>query len=361
MKKIVICVGHLTPALALIEYLKSKKNHQLIFLGRRHSTEGNKSLSAEYIQIQKERIPFVEITTGRLQRKFTRYTLLSLLKVPLGFVQSLFFLIKYRPELVVSFGGYLSVPVVFAAWLLGIESIAHEQASTPGLATKINSLFVSRVFLTWSQTKKYFSETKAEVIGNLVRPSFFKKIAHDQKLKNFLDKSNNLIFITGGNQGSHFLNKLVFESLNKLKGYSVIHQVGITNHQGDLDRAQKIKKANYFPIDYLDSQNIGAVFTRADLIISRSGANTIWEEAILAKVAVLIPLPISASNEQTANAQILEKAGSAKVLDQEKVTPDSLLKDIDRILKNLNGFQKKADNFASILPKDGLKKIGKYI
>ena len=403
MKTLVLCGGHLTPALALIDYLKTKKDYQVIFFGRKTATEGVKDLSVESKTITKLGIPFVAITTGRLQRKFTRFTIFSLARIPFGFMQSLYHLIKFRPDLIISFGGYLSTPVVFSGWLLGIDSISHEQAVIPGLATKINSLFSKKVYLTWETSQRYFdsfhrhlfepepirSEThhrspqsrrpdteppdsthrklgqmegsKFEVIGNLTRKSVFFKKAKDNKINQFLKKSQKLIFITGGNQGSHFLNQITFDILPKLKNYLVIHQVGTTNWQGDLDQAKKIKNINYLARGYFDDDNIGRVLQKADLVISRSGANTVWDLAICAKVAILIPLPISAGGEQEVNAQILKEAGSAKVLNQKGLTFNKLLSTIDQIFNNLSYYQTKAAAFSKTLSKDATEKVAKYI
>ena len=219
MKKIVISGGHLSPALSLIDKLNGQKDLEIIYFGRKLSTEGTKNYSAEYLVIKEKGIKFIAITAGRLQRKFTRYTFYSLLKFPIGFLQTFFHLLTIRPALIVSFGGYLSTPVVFCGWLLGIGSVTHEQAVIPGLATKINSLFVKRIFLSWQESKKYFPDSKSEVIGNLVRGSIYKTKAKSKIISNFLIKSKNLIYITGGNQGSHIINKVILGALNKLKEF----------------------------------------------------------------------------------------------------------------------------------------------
>lgn len=362
MKRIVICGGHITPAIALVEELQKRYDLNIIFFGRKYATEGSPNLSAEY-QLFKDQphIKFRLITTGRLQRKFTRYTIPSLAKIPIGFIQSFIYLLIDRPQLIVSFGTYLSVPVVFCGWLIGIESVSHEQAAIPGLATRINSLFSKKVFLTWPATRKYISGAKFEVLGNLTRQSIFKKKARDQKIKKFLNSQNTLIFITGGNQGSHFLNNLVFELLPKLKNYHILHQVGLTNFKGDQDWAKSIKLPNYLAVDYLNSDNIGAVFARADLVISRAGANTVWELALLGKVAILIPLPISAGAEQDANAQILKSAGSVIVFKQKELTCDLLSRSIQQIVTNLEKFQQKALIFQKEIPHNALPKFAIYV
>ena len=360
MRKIVICGGHLTPALATIEQLQKKGNCQIIFFGRKFPMEGNINLSAEYRIISAKGIKFVAITTGRLQRKFTKYTIWSLFKIPVGFLEAIYNLLVIRPSIVVSFGGYISTPIVVCAWLLGIDSVVHEQAAVGGLANRINSLFAKKIFLTWRQSQKYFSR-KSEVIGNPTRSSLTKTRAHDPKIANFLKKSKNLIFVTGGNQGSHFLNSLTFELLPRLVEFSILHQVGTANFKGDLDRAKAISNPNYLCTDYLDNENIGAVYNQAKFVIARAGANTVWDIAMLAKVAILIPLPISASGEQAQNAQILADAGSALVLDQKEATPPRVTRTIEDLLKNFSQHQKSAQKFNKTLPKDSAAIIAKYI
>lgn len=361
MKKIVITGGHLTPALALIEKLEKEKDYQIYFFGRKFALEGAKNLSAEYRQIVKKNIKFTNITTGRIQRKFTSHTIPSLLKIPLGFISSFLNLLLVRPNIILSFGGYLSTPVIFSGWLLGIDSITHEQALVAGLANKINSIFAKKIFVVWPQTIKFFPKEKTEVIGNLTRSAIFKKQAKDAKIQKFLNRPGKLIFITGGSLGSHFLNQKIFKLLPILDKYLVIHQVGTTNYRGDLDNARKIKRANYLGVDYLDADNIGAVLNRVDLTIARSGANTVWDLATLAKISILVPLPISASGEQQENAKILESAGTATILDQDQCTQDKLATVINYVFKHYSTFQKNAKNFAKTLPRDTVQKVAEYL
>ncbi len=361
MEKIVITGVHLTPALSLIEELKKRKIAEIYFFGRKYAMEGSKSLSEEYKEITRQKIKFYPITTGRIQRKFTKYTFSSVLKIPIGLVQSFYYLLVTRPKLIVSFGGYLSLPVVFSGWLLGIKSVTHEQSIEPGFANKQNSLFVKKIFVSWADSLKFFPKEKSKVIGNLVRKSIFDRKAKNKKLESFIKNSKKLILVMGGNQGSHFLNRLIFKSLPRLNSFEIIHQVGSTNFKGDLDAAKKINRKNYLVVDYISAENIGAVLNRADLVISRSGANTVWDLAILAKVAILIPLPIAASNEQYKNAQILEKAGSAIVLDQKDLDAQILEQKIDYIFKSLPKFQKSAQTFSQTLPEDAARTLAREI
>lgn len=357
MKKIVICGGHLTPALALINELEKEKDLEVIFFGIKYATEGSKNTSAEFKEIEYLNIKFINIKAGRLSRKITWHALTSYAKIPLGFLTSLYYLLKFRPKLIVSFGGYLSLPVVFCGWLLGIDSICHEQPVIPGLASKVNSLFAKKIFVTWENSAKYFPKEKTEVLGNLTREEIFKNKPQDPKISSFISKNSNYILVTGGNQGSHFINNLIFKNIKKLNKFSIFHILGTANYRGDHQKAQNIKSKNYFACDFVTSIDIGAVLNNASLSITRSGANTVWELAALGKPAIFIPLPHAASQEQLANAKVLEDAGSSIIINQKDIDPSSFPKKVEKFARNLKTYEKNADNFKKHLPLKASYKI----
>jgi len=361
MKKVAICGGHLTPALALIEQLEKVKGVEIIFFGRKYAAEGAKNPSIEYKLIKQRNIKFIAITAGRLQRKFTIHTPKSLVRVPGGFAQAIFHLKREKPAVVVSFGGYVGLPVVLSAKLLGIKTIIHEQSVIPGLANKISAKICDKIFISWQKTAKHFPPEKTLLIGNLIRTNVYKKDASSKKIGDFISRSKNLIFVTEGNQGSHFINTLIFKSLPKIKHYQIIHQVGSLNFKGDFDIAEEKLNDSYFPADYLINSDFGAAINSAKIVICRSGANTIWEVATLAKVAILIPLPISASGEQYENARILKEAGSAVILDQKETTPETLILTLKQIEANYKKFQSFAKILSTKMPKNASLKLAEAV
>ena len=359
--KVVICGGHFSPAYALIEELEKDPDIKIIFFGRKFTTEGSGNLSAEYKEISRKNIKSHWIVTGRLQRVLSAHTLQALAKIPIGFLQSFFYLLTERPKLIVSFGGSLSLPVVFCGWLLGIDSITHEQAIVPGLATRINSLFAKRVFISWPQTKNYLNSKKIELVGNLTRKFIFNKKAKDEKILRFLANEKKTIYVTGGNQGSHILNQFTFNWVKRVKNFAIIHQVGTANFKNDIEKSQKIRQKNYLAADFIKPGDIGAVLNRAFLVISRSGANTCWEIANLNKPSILIPLPITAGGEQEKNAEILKKAGLVEVISQKDLTFEKLEQAVAKISQNYQKYEKNGEIFAKKLPKDANRKLEKYI
>jgi len=347
-KKVVITGGHLTPALAVAEELK-KQGWEIIFLGRKHSAEGVKTPSVESEIIPKMGIPFYPLAAGRIQRRFTRWTIPAILRIPVGFFQALFYLRRLHPDVVLSFGGYVSAPVVFAAWLLGIPAVTHEQTTVKGLSTKFNSLFAQKIAVSWEANLDDFPRQKVVFTGNPIRKDIFNFSKKIWQNLNF-EKKLPLVFITGGNQGSHTINMAVGEIIPQLvKAANVFHQCGHLNAFGDFEKLKKIRnklpeklKSRYLVKKYLNGEEMGTLLYKAELVVSRAGANTITELAALGKPCILIPLPWLYQNEQEKNARMLEKVGIAEVLLQKDLSGENLLEMIKKMLNNLSSYQKNA-------------------
>lgn len=359
--KIVFTGGHHNSALVVARLLR-KKGHQIFWFGHKHTMEKEKSLSAEYLEVRRYGFPFFEIKTGKFYRT---YNPLQYFKIVFGFFQALILLLRFRPNLIVSFGGYLAVPVVFAGFLLRIPSFIHEQTTQAGLANQITSFLAKKIFITWPSSIRFFPKKKTELIGLPLRKSFFKK----NKTKLF---KNNLptIFVVGGKQGSHFINKLIEESLVEiLKEYNLIHQAGRIKRTGDLARLRKKRKAlppelkkRYLLKPYFFDEEMTTYLPAADLVISRAGAHIIYELAVLGKPAVLIPYPWSYKNEQLKNAQVLEKLGMAKILSQKQANSLILIKTIKNCFKELEKLEKNPPAGGQrLIKKDAAEKMVSFI
>ncbi|HEX7456017.1 MAG TPA: UDP-N-acetylglucosamine--N-acetylmuramyl-(pentapeptide) pyrophosphoryl-undecaprenol N-acetylglucosamine transferase [Candidatus Nanoarchaeia archaeon] len=340
--KIAICGGHLTPALAVISELKKRNINEIFFIGRSKAAEGEKTPSAESTIIPSVGIKFYSIPVGRLQRKFTRYTIPSLLRAPIGVAASLLILSQEKPDLVISFGSYVALPVVLAAWVLGIPSITHEQTVKGGLANRIISRFAKKIALSWSDSLEFFPSEKSVVTGIPIR----NEILDIKKKRTFRP----VIFITGGNQGAHSINESVLEIIEQLLGkYEVIHQTGGGEKFRDWEMLTarvsqlplKLQK-RYQAVKWLNSAELAQVYSRASLVVGRSGANTVSEIAALGLPALLIPLPWAGSKEQEKNAQILQNVGCALVLTQERLTPKRLQAAINAMIIRLDTYKEKA-------------------
>jgi UDP-N-acetylglucosamine--N-acetylmuramyl-(pentapeptide) pyrophosphoryl-undecaprenol N-acetylglucosamine transferase len=143
--KILLTGAHFTPAQAVIEKLKKDSSVEIVYVGRKYTRDGDSTLSVEYDVLKKENIKFYSLIAGRIKRYFSLGTIISLFKIPIGFIQAFYIVTKEQPSIVVSFGGYIGVPVVFASWLLSIPIIIHEQTMVAGLANQVSSWFASKV------------------------------------------------------------------------------------------------------------------------------------------------------------------------------------------------------------------------
>ena len=322
MKTLVFTGGHHTSTLEVAKTLK-KEGWNIIWFGHRHSLWGDPSDSAEYRDVTAAGIKFYNLLAGKF---YKTYNPLKLIRIPFGFFQAFYLLLRLHPDGIVSFGGYLAVPVVITGWLLRISSITHEQTVTTGLANKLIAVFAKKIAVTWPSSLAHYPISKAVLTGLPLRPEIL-KIA-----KNKLSTSRSAlrtIYITGGKNGSHTINSAVFSVLSKLtEKYYVIHQTGFA----DFETASKLKLQNYECFDY-DSQKAFSALKRADVVVSRSGAHSVYELGILGIPSVLIPIPWVSHNEQFQNAQILAKAGLAVILSQDHLTSETLIKSIQEALK----------------------------
>lgn len=359
--KIVITGGHHTCALVVAKRLL-KKGHQVFWLGHKFSMWGDRNVSAEYLEVTRAEIPFFELKAGKYWQTLD---LKKLVRLPLGFVQAFFYLLKIKPDLIVSFGGYLAVPVVIVGWVLRIPSVTHEQTVVAGLANKLISPFVKKIFISWPQTAKYFLPEKTVLAGLPLRKEIFVKMTKKYEFKENLPT----IYITGGKQGAHVINRAVFEVLDKLlEKYNVIHQCGLSSVHKDYkeakDRKQRTenrKRERYKVVDYIFPEDIGAVFAEADLVIGRAGAHTVYELAALGKPAVLIPYPYLYQDEQTKNAEVLEDIGLVKILPQKNLTGDSLHQCINSLAQNIEEHKNAGEEAKKLVVLNATERMVKEI
>ena len=325
--KLAIIGGHLSPALSVMEALP--KDIEILFVGRKYSFEGDKALSLEYKTVRSLNIPFAEITSGRLQRKLTRYTISSLLKFPVGIIQSFLILRKFKPDAVVGFGGYVSLAVTLSAFLMRIPVVIHEQTLEAGISNKIISTFAKKICISWDSSRPFFPKEKTVLTGNPVR-----KFTIDN-FQFSIDKKLPTVYITGGSSGSHFINKLVEGCIKGLlEKFNVIHQTGDSAF-GDFDRLANLRlnfpsllRARYILKKFIDPSVVGSILSNSDLVISRAGVNTMTELIYFEKPAILIPIPFSQGSEQLKNAKFLESHNLGKVMLQNQTDSKSLYQEI---------------------------------
>lgn len=335
MQTIFVTGGHLTPALSVMYQLKVK-GWLIYYLGRKHALEGDSAIAQEYRVVKRAGFVFLELISGRLQRKFSWRSVASLVKIPLGFLLASYYLVKYRPQVILSFGGYLALPIAICAWIGRIPILIHEQTFVPGITNRLIAKLATKICISWEETRSYFPQRKIILTGNPLRPEVFQI---RQKLP-VINTKKPLIYITGGNLGAHSLNLVIEKGLLELvTKYTLIHQIGNAQEFADYQRLIKLKEklprqlqADYYPVEYVDSDYIGWVLSQSDLIVTRAGANIVTEVIALKKLAIFVPLPWSAAGEQMANAQFLVRQQAARMIEQKDLTKERLISEIEQTL-----------------------------
>ena len=348
--KVLLTGTHFTTALATIEEFKNYPKVELVYVGRKTTREGDKTLSQESLELPKMGVKFIPIIAGRLQRSFTIYTIPSLLKIPIGFIQAFWILIQEKPDVTLSFGGYVSVPLVFWSWLLSIPVIIHEQTLVTGLANKISSFFADKIAVSFPVDNN-FPKEKVILTGNPLRKEILEIRLQPSRLPHKLPT----ILVTGGNQGSHIINLAMENCLDKLiKVAKVIHQTGDSKLE-DFERLEVRQNESYQIFKWIP--DMGKVLKNVDLIIGRAGINILIEAAYLGIPVLAIPIPYLYGDEQNKNANFFEKLRLVRILPQSKLSGKTLLANIKSCLNDLNHFHQDAKNAKSVIIPDAAKKL----
>jgi UDP-N-acetylglucosamine--N-acetylmuramyl-(pentapeptide) pyrophosphoryl-undecaprenol N-acetylglucosamine transferase len=341
--KIVITGGHHSSALPVIKELRNQQpDVELLWFGHRYTQKGNTRDTLEYKEITSLNIPFFELKAGKF---YKTYDPLRLAKIPYGFFQALYLLIKTRPQMIMSFGGYLAVPTVLAGWLLGIPSITHEQTVVAGYANKLISRFAKKILVSWPASLEFFDNEKTVVTGLPLREEIFEKRSNSFEANNSLP----YIYITAGKTGSHKLNEIVQDSLPTLLEFcNVIHQCGdhsmykdinsLREAYAELTKAFEKTPGSYFVREFVLADEIGEAFSRANLVISRAGAHTVMELLHLNKPALLIPIPWVSHNEQFKNAQVAVTSKLGKLLEEKDLTSKVLTQEVQQMIGELKSY-----------------------
>jgi UDP-N-acetylglucosamine--N-acetylmuramyl-(pentapeptide) pyrophosphoryl-undecaprenol N-acetylglucosamine transferase len=357
--KILITGGHITPAIAMIDIIREKHpDWDIRFVGRRYAVEGSRQLSEEYRIITNMGIPFFALTAGRWKRDGGLLAIWAFLKFPIGLIQALLIVWKEKPSLVLSFGGYVALPVVIAAKLFKLPIITHEQTTKPGVANVFIAKHATRVCTSFSIELAQVNKQNIIQTGLPIRKSIL-SVPTRHELS--IEKDAKILFVSGGSTGSVSINTLVFKILPKLLAtYTVIHQVGRISEtksimiQENLDADLQRK---YMPIAYLPVDTYSWILHNAEVIIGRAGANTVTEIAVARKCAIFIPLPWSANNEQFYNAKYLADRGSSVILEQKDATPENTLQTIADFQKNLPIHRDAAITLAKHFPTNGTQRV----
>ncbi|MDD6212257.1 MAG: undecaprenyldiphospho-muramoylpentapeptide beta-N-acetylglucosaminyltransferase [Clostridiales bacterium] len=329
MKRIILTgggtAGHVTPNLALLPALK-ERGFEVRYIGSKNGME--KEL------VTKAGIPYDGISSGKLRRYFDLKNFTDPFRVLKGFGEARSLLKKYKPDVIFSKGGFVTVPVVLAAKGLHIPVIIHESDMTPGLANKISLPSATKICCNFPETARNLPKGKAVVTGCPIRQELLTGTREAGLAYTGFQDNKPVILVIGGSLGSVAVNKAVRSILPQLLSeFQVVHICGKNN----LDEALT-GTPGYVQYEYV-SQPLKDLFAMADVVISRAGANAICELLALRKPNILIPLSAAASRgDQILNAASFRKQGFSEVIAEEEVKDELLLERIHHVYDHRNDY-----------------------
>lgn len=329
MKRIVLTgggtAGHVTPNIALLPFLKDA-GFEIVYMGSYDGIE--KKLIADFD------IPYVGISTGKFRRYLDIKNLTDPFRVIKGYAEAKKYLKEYKPDVVFSKGGFVSVPVVRAAASLGIPCIIHESDMTPGLANKLCIPVATKVCCNFPETMSSLPAQKAVLTGSPIRV----ELAQGNKVAGLdmcgFTANKPVIMVIGGSLGAANVNKAVREALpTLLNDFQVVHLCG----KGKMDNLL-LNTPGYKQFEYIKAE-LKDLFAMADVVISRAGANAICELLALKKPNILIPLPAASSRgDQILNAKSFESQGFSIVIDEDDLTTELLVDRVHELYFNRQNY-----------------------
>jgi UDP-N-acetylglucosamine--N-acetylmuramyl-(pentapeptide) pyrophosphoryl-undecaprenol N-acetylglucosamine transferase len=340
--------GHIIPALAIADELKSRHGAEILFVGTARGLESRLVPQAGY--------PLQLIRVGQLNNVSLATRARTLLDLPLGFLQCISLLRRFRPAAVIGVGGYASGPVMGAAILLRIPTLAFEPNAVPGLANRLVGKRVNAAAVNFAPAAQYFRG--AQVTGIPVRAEFFRLAPRPAGAPPHL-----LVF--GGSQGARVLNttmpQIAAALLAAIPHLTILHQAGARHAESTLAAYQ----ASGAPPDrwqvaaFLD--DMPQRFAAADLVLARSGASTVAELAAAGKPAVLIPFPQAADDHQRRNAEVMAQAEAADLLPEADLTSQKLENLLAALLAQPEKLRAMSDNARTLAHPDAAERIAAMV
>lgn len=377
--------GHIFPLIAVVREIKSLylqirlEDNLNVFAEANKDDNPGESLNFYYlgpkdefslILLSQEGVAAREISAGKIRRYIDWQSLLKniidiFFRMPLGILQSFFYLFFIAPDLIFSKGGYGSFPVVIAGWLLRIPIFLHESDADAGLSNLLLSKFAKKILVSFPKTER-LPPSKAILVGNPIRKEILQGTPDKAKEIFKLTGEKPIIVILGGSQGAQPINDMILTILpNLLQSYEILHQVGEKNFakylpEVDITVSGEMKKY-YHPVDFFKEQELKHVLAAADLIVARAGSGTLFEIAAVGKPSIIIPLPDSAQGHQLKNAYAYAANGSAIVLEQNNTTPNFFLEKLKYLFSHPNILEKMRQATSGFSKPEAGRNIAKII
>jgi len=350
--------GSVSPLLSIYSRLKQIdsgfKESDFLWLGTRKGPEAK--MVAEY------GIKFKPILAGKMRRYFDLRNFLDIFRFWLGFWQSFLIILKYKPDIIMSAGSFVSVPVVWAGWFLGRKCYIHQQDIRPGLANKLMAPFARKITVTFEESMRHFSKKKTVWTGNPVREEILSGYKESGRKRFGFEKGVPVLLVTCGGTGSVVVNRVVVEALSELTKFcQVIHiTVGkmenAPRHGSGQGKWKMENNKRYHPVEFLDVGGMADAYAVADLVVSRGGLSSLTELSALAKPTIFIPLG-NTHQEDNVKYVLAKKAG--EVIWEKDLSVDKLTKLCKDILFDDKRRGVLSLNLSKIMPRGGAEKFPK--
>jgi UDP-N-acetylglucosamine--N-acetylmuramyl-(pentapeptide) pyrophosphoryl-undecaprenol N-acetylglucosamine transferase len=346
--------GHVFPAFGVIDELDAAKvaDYRLVWIGSRRGVEGD--------MVRHRGIDFFGISAGKLRRYLSLRNLADAVRFLSGILEALFLMLRLRPAILFSKGGFVSVPPVIAAGLLGIPVVSHESDYDPGLATRINLRFARIHCIPYEESRRFYDEgrVRIEVTGNPVRQDILAGDGDRGRRIAGFDRGRAadlpLLLVQGGSLGARQINDLIADAMPELlERMCVVHQTG--DASWDLsDRLAPELASRYFHRPFF-ADEYAHLLAAADMVVSRAGASALWELGITGKSALFIPLVEGARGDQLRNARFAEERGAAVLL--EKPAAAELSAEIEALMADAPRRMRMGESWATIIHNQGARNI----
>ncbi len=345
--------GPVAPLLAVAEVLKTEyPNTHFLLVGTNGGVEAAMAKQAH--------INFEPIAAGKLRRYVSWRNLFSVLFVSVGFVQSLRIIKKFKPDCAFGAGGFVQVPLLWAAWLLGVPVVIHQQDVQASLANKLCSPIAKKITVTFEASLRQFSEdlglfshgkkSKIVLTGNPFRVQLTGADKNIAVKKLSLEPDFPTLLVLGGGGGAEYLNNLILNNLSEItKFMQIVHITGP-------GKKRQTSFQKYHAYEFL--ADMGSAYAAADIVLARGGVSTITELSNLKKTSIVIPMP---GTHQELNCEMLWQKNAAIVLNQNKINQTKFIKLLHQLLFDAAAQQTLQHNIAKVMPHNSSQKVAKVI
>lgn len=345
--------GAFLPLLALVEELKAQEvveqKEDFLWIGTRNGPEET--------MVKWQQIPFRKIFSGKFRRYLSLKNIFDPFFVFLGFLESLWHIFRFEPDVVVSVGGFVSVPVVWAAWIMRKKILIHQQDRKKGLANRMVIWCADRITVTLEESLKDFPQEKTILTGNAVRSSLFDGNLERARGQFHIETQLPILLITGGGTGARHLNKIVSQAAPELVEFAeVIHLTGKGKKvlfEKSILQQYPLLSQRYRQYEFLGLEMKDALLI-AQIIISRAGMSTLSELSLLKKTTIIVPLP---QTHQEENARFFERKNAVVLYEEKDLTPEGIVLRVKELLGDPLRRKELRENIGKIMPRDGARKI----